>query len=255
MKSLDGKVAVVTGAAGGIGRALCSALSDKGATVVACDRPGVDLEGLGDRQIEADVTSWADWGRVAREAKDASLLVNNAGLTVHAPLLEMDVAQIDSVLDVNLKGLVYGCRAMLPALLKQDEAAIVNLSSMAALLGLPSQTTYCASKWGVRGFSASLRLELSGTPVSVTAVLPGAIATGFLAAAPSSDRALTDELTSLMLRHGTRPEHLARRILGAVRRRRPELVVGWEAHATALARSLAPRAVHAILGSAWRRWG
>jgi NAD(P)-dependent dehydrogenase (short-subunit alcohol dehydrogenase family) len=255
MGPLPGRTALVTGAAGGIGRAICAELADRGCVVVAVDRPGADLDGVGERQIEADVTSWADWRRIAEAAADAAVLVNNAGITVHAALLDMTPAQIDGVLDVNLKGLVYGCRAMLPGLLAQPSAQIVNLSSLAALLGIPSQTTYCASKWGVRGFSASLRLELSGTNVGVTAVLPGTVATGFLAAAPSSLPATTDQLSALMLRHGAAPAVVARRIRRAIERNRGEVVIGWDAHAAAVARAVAPRGAHALLGAAWRRWG
>ncbi len=255
MRTFAGRTALVTGAAGGIGRAVCAELEAIGCRVVATDLPGVDLSGVGSVQLEADVTSWADWQRLAEATPDASILVNNAGLTVHAALADMGPEQIDAVLDVNLKGVAYGCRALLPALSRQDEAHIVNLSSLAALLGIPSQSTYCASKWGVRGLSASLRLELSGTAVGVTAVLPGAVATRFLTGAKSSDQGLTDRLSGLMLRHGMAPEAVARSILRGMRRNRAEVVVGWQAHSTALARSVAPRGVHAILGAAWRRWG
>lgn len=253
MRELRGKTALVTGAAGGIGRSICAALAEAGCRVVGVDLPGAELRT--ELQHRADVRSWDDWQRLAEAEPDVAILVNNAGLTVHAALEDMTVEDIDRVLDVNLKGVTYGCRAFLPGLRRQPEGHIVNLASMAAMLGIPSQSTYCASKWGVRGLSASLRMEVSGTGVGVTAVLPGAIATGFLDAAPSRGQATTPVLSRLMKAHGTPPERVARRVVAAIRRDRGEIIIGAEARATAIGRVVAPGLVHGALGMAWRRWG
>lgn len=191
-----------------------------------------------------DVRDPDAWGvlaaRVVAERGGAHLLVNNAGVTVHGRFADQTRADIDRVLDVNLRGLIYGCHAFLPQLVAQDDAHIVNLSSFAGFVGFPFQSTYSASKFGVRGFSAALRAELASEHVGVTAVMPGTVATPFLERAGSTDPEGAAILAKLMQERGVPPKRLALRILSAIRWNRAEIVVGWEAHLTGWVQWAAP---------------
>ena len=128
---------------------------------------------------------------------------------------------------------------------------MVNVSSLAALVGIPTQATYSASKAGLRTFTEALRIEWAPLGIGVTAVLPGTIATPFLRHATSHDLGASNQMAELMLRYGTSPERVATRTLRAVMRNRAEVRVGWDAHLTALVQTLAPGLLHHLLRLAW----
>lgn len=191
MGRMQEKVALVTGAAGGIGRACALALAREGARVFAAD---VDMDGLADacsasdgaRPMEAlrlDVTSEAGWAEVVAEVERRAgvlhALVNNAGLCIAAPLLETTNETWRRQMAVNLDGVFYGTRAAMPLLAKAGGAAIVNVSSVAGLNGLPGLSAYCATKGGVRLFTKAVALECAAARngVRVNSVHPGAIET------------------------------------------------------------------------------
>jgi NAD(P)-dependent dehydrogenase (short-subunit alcohol dehydrogenase family) len=191
MSRMAGKVALVTGGADGIGRACALALAREGARVFAAD---VDAEGLtetaslaeGPWAVEVarlDVTSEADWSdvvaRIARDAGGLHALVNNAGLCIRAPLLETTNEIWRRQMAVNLDGVFYGTRAAMPLLAEADGAAIVNISSLAGLSGVPGLSAYCATKGGVRLFTKAVALECAAARngVRVNSVHPGAIET------------------------------------------------------------------------------
>jgi short-subunit dehydrogenase len=254
---------VVTGAAGGIGAALVRRLHADGAHVIAVDvasEPLVSLASeLGPRCVAhvLDVTDPVGWERLADEVATrggARILVNNAGITVHGLFASHALADVDRVVDVNLKSVLYGCRAFLPQLCAAERAHIVNVSSLAGRVAFPYQSIYSATKFAVRGFSAALRIELAPHGVGVTAVLPGAVATRLLESARSYDGAASRSLAGLMLAHGVRPERLAERVVRAIRDDEAEVVVGWDARVALAARALAPRLLsHALeLATRWR---
>jgi len=191
MGRVEGKVALVTGAAGGIGRACALALAREGARVFAAD---VDLDGVaetcaqgqGSIAIEAislDVTSETEWDGVVsdieRRAGALHILVNNAGLCISAPLLETTTEVWRRQQAVNLDGVFFGTRAAMPLLARAGGAAIVNLSSVAGLTGVPGLSAYCATKGGVRLFTKAVALECAAARngVRVNSVHPGAIET------------------------------------------------------------------------------
>lgn len=255
MKNLDGKIAVITGAAGGIGSALAQRLRREGCRLVLVDRNAIsDVARSGDSSHALDVSDAGAWERLATDVRERhggiDLLVNNAGITVFGAFAEQSLADIDRIVDVNLKGVLYGCRAFLPHLVARGSGHIVNVASLAGRVAFPRQSTYCATKFAVRGFSAALRMELETSNVGVTAVLPGAVATRLLEVADSYDRGTSGRLAALMLKMGLRPERVAERILRAIRHDEPEALIGWDAHFAAGAHALAPTALYSLLALA-----
>ena len=185
-----GKVAVVTGAAGGIGRAACARFAEDGAQVVAVDLAGSDLdetiaaianaggEGLA---VEADVTQSADCANYAARALERfgriDAFFNNAGIEgVRAPLWELDEADFDRVIAVNLRGVWLGLKHVAPAMRESGGGAIVNTASIAGLSPTPGIIAYGASKHAVVGMTKSAASELA-PDIRVNAVCPGPIET------------------------------------------------------------------------------
>lgn len=183
---------VITGAARGIGRALAERLLAAGGRVVLAD---IDADALtatvnalaSDRArgISTDVTRAASVAQLAEAAGDFDIWINNAGLARHRPIADYTEAEIDLMLAVNLKGTILGSQAALRALAPKKRGHIINILSTASLRGVPTETVYCAAKWGARGFTQGLREEAARDRVRVSAVLPGGVDTSFWdAAAP-----------------------------------------------------------------------
>jgi NAD(P)-dependent dehydrogenase (short-subunit alcohol dehydrogenase family) len=194
MKKLTDRIAVVTGAAGGIGRATAVLLAEKGCALALAD---VNASGLAETAELAKkygrkvTTHQVDVGNKARMQEFAdevvaahggvNIVINNAGVAVISSFQDHELEDFEWLMGVNFWGVVYGCKFFLPALLKGDEGHIVNVSSLFGLTGVPLQTSYCASKFAVRGFTESLRMELRNTKVGVTNIHPGGIATDIVA--------------------------------------------------------------------------
>jgi 3-oxoacyl-[acyl-carrier protein] reductase len=184
------EVAVVTGASRGIGRATAIALARRGIRVALASRSRGALDsvrkeiGGGAISIETDVSSESSVAvmveRTARELGPVDLLVNNAGTLARAPLSELDTASWDRVLDVNLRGAFLCTRAVLPSMVERGRGRIVNVSSISGKLGTPLLTAYCASKWGLLGFSLAAAEELRPKGIQVFAVCPGSVNTEML---------------------------------------------------------------------------
>jgi NAD(P)-dependent dehydrogenase (short-subunit alcohol dehydrogenase family) len=239
VRDLVNKLVVITGAAGGIGSALARGFAARGARLALLDynpeavaAVGATLQAAG-HTVSTHVANVADPSSLAQARAQIlaqhghiDVLVNNAGITVFAQLEATEADELERVLDVNLRGVIHGCRLFLPDLRARPQAHIVNISSMAALAGMPWQTIYCASKYAVRGFTAALRAELSGTGIGVTCVLPGATRTNIVGAAATRNPELRASLSKLLLAHGYPPDWLARKVVRAVRRNRAELCVG-----------------------------
>jgi short-subunit dehydrogenase len=131
------------------------------------------------KAIVCDITKAADVARLAAEAGDIAVWVNNAGLARHRWIPDYTEAEIDLMLAVNLKGTILGSQAALRAMIPHKRGHILNVISTASLRGIPSETVYCAAKWGVRGFTQGLQEEAAAHRIRVTAVLPGGVATEF----------------------------------------------------------------------------
>jgi short-subunit dehydrogenase len=170
---------LLTGATGGIGNAITRTLHSAGAHLVLTGRKADVLERLkaelGDRVevIEADLARDEEVTRLAAESGAIDVLVANAGLPGTGRLDSFTHAEIDRILDVNLRAPIQLTRALLPSMLERGSGHVVLISSIAGKMPAPHSSVYCATKFGLRGFGYSLNIELRGTGVGVTTVFPG----------------------------------------------------------------------------------
>ena len=176
--SLDGKVALVTGASRGIGRAIALELGRAGADVVVSYRSGRDeaesvAREIGGRAVEADVSDAGSAKALVEEAGELDILVNNAGVTRDGVLARMSDDDWREVIETNLSSVFYTCRAASRPMMKRRSGAIVNVSSIVGLHGNFGQTNYGASKAGIIGFTKSLARELGSRNVRANVVAPG----------------------------------------------------------------------------------
>jgi NAD(P)-dependent dehydrogenase (short-subunit alcohol dehydrogenase family) len=192
---LDGKVAVVTGAAGVIGRATMRLLAERGARIVAVDRSEQDLQtAIGDLPasaqalaVSADVTSEDEVADYVRAAVDKfgtiDVFHNNAGVEGDiAPITKYSLETFRRVLDVNVVGVFLGMKHVLPVMLKHNRGSIINTASIAGLIGSPDIAVYTASKHAVIGLTKAAAVECSATGVRVNCVCPGLIDSRMLSA-------------------------------------------------------------------------
>ena len=187
--SLDGKLALVTGGSRGIGRAIAEELARAGATVVIGYRSGADeaaevATAIGGRAIQADVADAADAARLVDEAGELDILVNNAGLTRDGLLMRMSDDDWQTVIDTNLSGTFYTCRAVARGMLKRRGGSIINISSIVGIHGNLGQTNYSASKAGIIGFTKSLAREVGGRGIRANVIAPGYVQTRLTEAIP-----------------------------------------------------------------------
>jgi NAD(P)-dependent dehydrogenase (short-subunit alcohol dehydrogenase family) len=184
---MSGKVAVVTGAGTGLGRAVALRFAEEGAHVVAVSLVAEELDevrataaarGHDILTLPADVGNEADTERVAAcvLARHGSVhvLVNNAGIIIVKPIEETSPAEWDRVVSTNLRGAFLYCRAIVPAMKAQGDGVIINVSSQSGVRGFAGESAYCPSKFGLEGLTATLALELSDANIRVVSVHPGA---------------------------------------------------------------------------------
>jgi 3-oxoacyl-[acyl-carrier protein] reductase len=183
MTSLEGKVALVTGASRGIGAAVARSLAAEGVRLALASRSGDDLGLDGAVARPCDVRRPDDLEALAAEAVEhfggIDILVANAGVGAYGPFLDLPADQLEEMIDVNVKGTLYAVRATLPHLLQSDEADIITLASEAGRRGLPLEAVYCASKFAQVGFTRALDHELREQGVRCSNVCPGGVATDF----------------------------------------------------------------------------
>jgi NAD(P)-dependent dehydrogenase (short-subunit alcohol dehydrogenase family) len=200
MQRLEGRIAVITGAASGIGRALALQLAEAGCGLALVDVQAETLRRVGAECRErgaqvsthaVDVSDRAAMAALPQRVIDfhgaVHILINNAGVTVADTVLEQSLEDWDWIVGINLWGVIYGCRAFLPHLLAAEEAHIVNLSSVFGIAGVPMQAAYCTTKFAVLGFSESLQAELRGTCVGLSVVHPGGVNTNIVRASRLRD--------------------------------------------------------------------
>lgn len=254
---LQNRIAVVTGAGGGIGRAIAESLARRGCSLalVDIDAAGLaqtrDLLATSKRAISLYHLDVADRDAVAALPRAVTqalgppdLLVNNAGVALAGTFEQVSEEQFDWLFEINFHGLVRMTRAFLPPLRARPEARIVNISSLFGLIAAPGQAAYCASKFAVRGFSEALRLELAGTSVGVTLVHPGGVATSIARNARlpknASPKQAAQEITDFEKLLKMPPEKAGEIIVAAIEMRCPRVIVGSDAKLLALLERLAP---------------
>jgi meso-butanediol dehydrogenase / (S,S)-butanediol dehydrogenase / diacetyl reductase len=187
---LSGRVAVVTGGGSGLGAAECVKLADYGAAVAIADINPAAAQSVADRigesggqavAVEQDVTSWDSCQALVPAVEEAlgpiDILVNNAGVSKRAPLLEMDEAEWDRVMDINVKGHFMTIRAVAPGMMERRSGRIVTTSSVVGRQAFPNFSHYCASKFAVRGLTQSLAGEFAPYGVTINAICPGVVKT------------------------------------------------------------------------------
>lgn len=250
MKTFRGRVAAVTGAGSGIGRALARELAARGAhlalsdideatlaeTVMLCEAAGAAAKITSQRVDVADrgaVYAWAD--QVVADHGRVNLIFNNAGVALAASIEAMSYEDFEWLMSINFWGVVHGTKAFLPHLKAAGEGHVINMSSVFGLISVPGQAAYNAAKFGVRGFTDALRMELEMSPcgVSCTTVHPGGVKTNIARNArvdPSmalgDPDAAADEFDKMAR---TTPESAARQILLGVTRDRRRVLVGPDA--------------------------
>ena len=175
---LEGKLALVTGASKGIGKAIAEELARAGAGVVVGYRSGREeaeelAAQIGGRAVQADVSSPEEAKRLVEEAGDVDVLVNNAGLTRDGLLARMPDADWRTVIETNLSSVFYTCRAVTRPMMKKRAGSIVNISSIVGVHGNWGQTNYAASKAGIIGFTKSLARELGSRNIRANVIAPG----------------------------------------------------------------------------------
>src|ERR1700752_1199874 len=258
MSSFEGKVAVITGAGSGIGRALALNLAAKGAKLALSD---IDIEGLAETvrraealgaQVKSDrlnvaereaVLAYAD--AVVAHFGEVHQGYNNAGIAYNGDVEKSEFKDIERIIDVDFWGVVNGTKAFLPHVIASGDGHVVNISSLFGLISVPGQSAYNAAKFAVRGFTESLRQEMlvAKHPVKVTCVHPGGIKTAVARNATVADDQDAQSFAEFFDKHMAlhTPEMAAETIVNAVSKGRARVVVGWEAKALdVLARVIGP---------------
>jgi short-subunit dehydrogenase len=243
VKDFSGRVAAITGAASGIGRALAIDLAGRGAhlalsdvdevglaeTLAACEGRGVKVTTLRvDVADKAAMFAWAD--QVVAEHGQVNLVINNAGVAVGATVEDLSYDDLEWLMGINFWGVVHGTKAFLPHLRAAGEGHIVNLSSVFGLLSIPTQSAYNAAKFAVRGFTDALRMELEidGGSVSCTTVHPGGIKTN-IAKSARMHQSLVEHSGQFDRLLRTSPASAATVILKGVERNQRRVLIGADA--------------------------
>jgi NAD(P)-dependent dehydrogenase (short-subunit alcohol dehydrogenase family) len=261
VKDIDEKLAVVTGAGSGIGQATALALAGAGAAVAVCDldraaagRTADRIQDLGGRasahqvDVSSEVEMRALVDAVMSEHGVADIVVNNAGIMSDiAAAAEVPLSQFRRVMEVNFWGVVHGSLLFLPHLLGRPSAHIVNVSSNAGLVAYARMAPYNSSKFAVRGFTETLRMELQGTPVGVTAVFPGSTKTSLLSSPVVDDERRRSLQAWSESNWGRSPEAVADAIVRAIRKDRARALSGLDSTLLDLIVRVAPGSYSRLL--------
>ncbi|WP_341237979.1 SDR family oxidoreductase [uncultured Limnobacter sp.] len=247
MKNFKDKVVVITGAGSGMGRSYALMFANVGSKIALCDYDEKGLKETEKQVMQAsnvqvyaetlDVSDKAGVYAFAQAVKaalgNAHVIINNAGVSGEGrPVWALSDDSYERVMGINFWGVVHGTRAFLPQLLDNGEGAVVNVSSIFGLVGTPSNSDYCASKFAVRGFTESLMVELSNSKVQVHLVHPGGINTN-IASKPEHEKFAKKFLT-------TPPDEVCEYVLKCIKKNEPRIVYGNNAARVWLGSRLIP---------------
>ncbi|MEO6587820.1 MAG: SDR family NAD(P)-dependent oxidoreductase [Pyrinomonadaceae bacterium] len=259
MSLTNESVAVITGAASGIGRALAVCLAEEKIAGIAIS--DVNESGLNEtfETVEklnvsvskhiVDVSKLEEVERLKDEVltkhSRVTHLINNAGVGLFGSFEQISLNDFEWLMNINFWGVVYGCKTFLPVLKQQEKAHIINLSSVFGFIAPPEQTAYCASKFAVRGFTESLKHELAGTNVIVSSVHPGGIKTNI-----ARNSKLGKDTPEKYKTQGTKffdkvaqttSEQAAETIVRGIKKENPRILIGKDAHAISYIHRLFPK--------------
>lgn len=258
MKHLKGKIAVITGAASGIGRALAMGLAKEGSRLALAD---IDFDGLKEterllksgggqaiiRRVDIsrkkEIYSFAE--QVMEHYGEVDILINNAGVVFTSTIEDLSYEDFERVMNINFWGAVYGTKAFLGYLQKQKSSHIVNISSVYGLWALATQSAYNASKFALRGFTEALMQEQRGTGVNVSCVYPGGVKTNIVihSSSPLFD-GNPDEKDKFIKKFNaiamTTPEKAAKVIISGIKKNRKRILIGPDAFLFDISQRLFP---------------
>ena len=252
-------VAVVTGAASGIGRALAVRLAKEiiaGIAIADINEDGLaataSMVAENGIPVTTHVVDVGDLEQVKQFAYEVlerharvTHLINNAGVGLFGTFEHVSIEDIEWLMRINFWGVVYGCKAFLPTLLEQDDAHIVNISSVFGFIAPEEQTAYCASKFAVRGFTESLRHEYRGTNLYVSSVHPGGVLTNI-----ARNSKIGENTPEEWKQQGARffdkvaktlPDEAAETIVNGIKKRNPRILIGKDARAISSFARLFPK--------------
>ena len=255
MTYAQGKIAVITGAGSGIGRALALQLNQQGcelylsdinpeglnATLTTLPRQEVSAHGtVLDAADKDGMHAWAE--QIDAEQGHVDIVINNAGVGLMSTVEDSEYENIEWLMGINFWGVVYGTKAFLPLLRRSQQGHLVNISSAFGLIGVPTQSAYNAAKFAVRGYTEALRQEMVDTNVHVCCVHPGGIKTNIARAARGGHPGISAEErgTEFEKLARTTPEKAAAKIIGAIEKRKKRLLIGTDARVISLVSRLFP---------------
>lgn len=256
MKNLKGRVAVVTGAASGIGRATAIALAREGCDLAITDineaglkETAKSVKALG-RKVSTHIVDVASKSQmkalpkaVIAEHGHVHIVVNNAGVSVTAPFEHHSIEDFEWIVGINFWGVVYGCKYFLPYIQNESEGHIVNISSVFGIIGLPSQSSYAATKFAVRGFSESLRTELSPQHIGVTSIHPGGVNTNIVKSSrfvDANETGLKSKAEKFFETRTLPPEEAAKQIVEGIKKNKARVLITRESYAIDTLKRLFP---------------
>ena len=266
MSTLQGQVAVITGAASGIGQALAESLSSRGCHLALVDVDATGLQATAQRLgptggrvslHHTDVSNKAQMqllpDEVFRGHQRVDILINNAGVALAGPFETYTVDDLEWIVNINLMGVVYSCAYFLPALRSRNKSHIVNISSDFGLMGFPTKSMYCATKFAIRGFSEALRAELYDSNVIVTCVFPGPVGTQIVRNSRYSNEAKRETEAKFLAKRGIPMAYVVNRIIKGIEQGKGRVLIGKDTYMFDLSARVAPEFTNWLVSKFHRR--